>query len=59
LEAVRRIKNGKILQTVAADFGVAISTVSDWVKSILEEQSSKMPNGGTLQPKNVVKKSSN
>jgi transposase-like protein len=59
LEAVRRIKNGEILRNVAADFDVAISTVSDWVKSKLEEHSSKIPNGGTLQPKNVVKKSSN
>ena len=40
---------------VAADF---ISTVSDWVKlkSKLKELSSKMLNGETLQPKNVVKK---
>jgi transposase len=61
LEAVRRIKNGKILQNVAADFGVGISMVSDWVKSKskLEEHSYKMPNGGTLRPKNVVEKSSN
>jgi transposase len=52
LEAVRRIENGEILRNVAADFGVGISTVSDWVKSKskLEEHSSKMPNGGTLQP---------
>jgi transposase len=49
------------LQNVAADFGVGISTVSDWVKSKskLEEHLSKMPNGGTLQPKTVVKKNSN
>jgi transposase len=60
LEAVRRIKNGEILRNVAADFCVGISTVSDWVKSKskLEEHSSKMPNGETLQPKNVVKKNS-
>jgi transposase len=56
LEAVRRIKNGEILRNVAVDFGVGISTVSDWLKSKLEEHSSKMPNGGTLQPKNVVRK---
>jgi hypothetical protein len=57
-EAVRRIKNGEILQNVTADFGVGISTVSDWVKSKskLEEHSSKMLNAGTLQPKNVVKR---
>jgi transposase len=55
LEAARRIKNGEILRNVAADFGVGISTVSDWVKSKskLEEHSSKMPNGGTLQPKKL------
>jgi hypothetical protein len=60
LEAVRRIKNGEILRNVAADFGVGISKVSDWVKleSKLEEHSSKMPNGGTLQQKkkNAVEK---
>jgi transposase len=58
LEAVRRIKDGEILRNVAADFGVGISTVSDWLKSKseLEEHSSKMPNGGTLQPKNAAKK---
>jgi transposase len=58
MDAVRRIKNGEILRNVAADFGVGILTVSDWVKSKskLEEHSSKMPNGGTLQPKYVVKK---
>ena len=57
LEAVRRIESGEILRNVVADFGVGISTVSDWVKSKskLEEHSSKMPNGGALQPKNVVK----
>jgi transposase len=46
LEAVRRIKNGEILRNVAADFGVGISTISDWVKSKskLEEHSSKRPN---------------
>jgi transposase len=57
LEAVRRIKNGEILRNVASDFGVGISTVSDWVKSKskLEEHLPKMPNGGTLQPKNVKK----
>jgi transposase len=33
LEAMRRIENGEILRNVAADFGVGISTVSDWVKS--------------------------
>jgi transposase len=59
MEAVRRITNGEILRNVAADFGVGISVVSDWVKSKFEEHSSKMLNGGTLQPKNVVKKSSN
>jgi cytochrome c biogenesis factor len=61
LEAVRRIKNGEILRNVAADFGVGLSTISVWVKSKskLEEQSSKMPNGGTLQLKNVEKKDSN
>ena len=59
LEVVRRIKNGEIVRNVAAYFRVGISTVSDWVKSKLEKQSSKMPNGGTLQPKNDVKKSSN
>jgi transposase len=48
LEAVRRIKNGEILRNAAADFSVGISTVSGWVKSKLEERSSKMPNGGTL-----------
>jgi transposase len=55
LEAVRRIKNGEILRNVAADFGVGISTVSDWVKSKskLEEHSSKMPNGGPLQTKKL------
>jgi transposase len=54
-EAVRQIKNGEILRKVAADFSVGISTVSDWVKlkSKLEEHSSKMPNGGTLQPKKL------
>jgi transposase len=51
LEAVRRIENGEILRNVAADFGVGISTVSDWVKSKLEQHSSKMPNGETLLPK--------
>jgi transposase len=58
LEAVRRIKNGEILRNVVVDFGVGISTASDWVKpkSKLEEHSSKMPNRGTLRPKNVVKK---
>jgi transposase len=58
LEAVRRIKDGEILRNVAADFDVDMPTVSDWVKSKskLEEHSSKMPNVGTLQPKNVVKK---
>jgi transposase len=59
LKAVRQIKNGEILRNVVADFGVGISTVSDWVKSKLEEHSSKMLNGGILQPKNAVKKSSN
>jgi hypothetical protein len=61
LEAVIRIKNGEMLQNVKADVGVGISTVSDWVKSKLklEEHSSKMSNGGTLQPKNMKKKSSN
>jgi hypothetical protein len=46
------------LRNVAADFGVGISTVSDWVKSKskLEWHSSEMPNRETLQPKNVVKK---
>jgi transposase len=53
---VRRIENGEILRNVAADFGVGISTVSDWVKSKFEDRSSKMPNGGTLQPKNAVEK---
>jgi transposase len=55
LEAMRRIENGEILRNVAADFGVGISTVSDWVKSKskLEEHSSNMPNGGTLQPKTL------
>jgi hypothetical protein len=55
---VRQIKNGEILRNVMVDFGVGISMVSDWVKmkSKLKEQSSKMPNGGTLQPKNIVKK---
>jgi transposase len=58
LEAVRRIKNGEILRNVAADFCVGISTVSDWVKSKskLKEHSSQMAKGGTLKPKNVVKK---
>jgi transposase len=51
LEAVRRIENCEILRNVAADFGVGILTVSDWVKSKLEEHSFKMPNGRTLQPK--------
>jgi transposase-like protein len=53
LEAVRRIKSGESLRNVAADFGVCMSTVSDWVKSKskLEEHSYKIPNGGTLQPK--------
>jgi transposase len=57
---VRQIENGEILRNVTADFGVGISTVSDWVnsKSKLEEHSSKMLNGGTLQPKNAVKKKS-
>jgi transposase len=53
LEAVRRIENGEILRNVAADFGVVRTTVSDWVKSKLEEHSSKIPNGGTLQPKKL------
>jgi transposase len=53
LEAVRRIENGEILQNVAAGFGVGISAVSDWVKSKLEEHSSKMLNGGTLQQKKL------
>jgi transposase len=35
VEAVRRIKDGEIVRNVAADFGVDISTVSDWVKSKL------------------------
>jgi transposase len=33
LKAVRQIKNGEIMRNVVADFGVGISTVSDWVKS--------------------------
>ena len=51
LEVVRRIKNGEILRNVAADFGVGISTVSDWVKSKskFEEHSSKMPNLKTMK----------
>jgi transposase len=56
LEAVRRNKNGEILRNVAADFGFGISTVSGWVKSKLERHSSKMLNGGALQPKNRKKK---
>jgi hypothetical protein len=58
---VRRIKNGEILRNVAADFGVGISTVPDSVKSKskLEEHLPKMPNGGILQPKNIVKKKFN
>jgi hypothetical protein len=51
LEAVRWIKNGEILRSVAVDFGVHIS---DWLKSKLEEHSSKMPNGGSLQPKKTL-----
>jgi hypothetical protein len=58
LEAVRRIKNGEILWNVTADFDVTISTVSDWVKLKLKlkEHLSKMPNGGTMQPKKLWKK---
>jgi transposase len=39
------------LRNVTADFGVGISTVSDWVKSKskLEEYSSKMPNRKTTK----------
>jgi hypothetical protein len=61
LEAVGRIKNVEIFRNVTADFGVGILTASDWVKSKskLEEQLSKMPNGGALQPKNFVEESSN
>jgi transposase len=61
LEAVRRIENGEIFRNVAVDFGVGISTVSDWVKSKskLEGHSSKMPNGGALQQKKRREKSSN
>jgi transposase-like protein len=53
LEAARRIKNGDLVRNVAADFGVVISTVPDWVKSKskLEEHSYEMLNGGTLQQK--------
>lgn len=51
LEAVKRIKNGEILRTVAADFGVGVSTVSDWVKmkNKFEEHASKMPNKKTMK----------
>jgi transposase len=61
LEVVRRIENGEILRNVVADFGFGVSTVSDWVKSKskLQEHSSKMPYGGTLQQKKNEKKSSN
>jgi transposase len=58
LEAVKRIENGEFLRNVAGDFGVGISTVSEWVKSKLEEYSSKLPNGGALQSKKVAKKKS-
>jgi transposase len=50
LEAVKQIKNGEILRSVAEDFGVGISTVSDWVKLKSKlEHSSKMPNRKTMK----------
>lgn len=52
LEAVRLVENGSLLRNVAADYGVGISTVSDWVKSKskLLQHSSKIPNRKTMKP---------
>lgn len=51
LEAIQRIENGETLQSVAADFGVGVSTVSEWVKinSKFEEHFLKMPNKKTIK----------
>lgn len=52
LEAVKRVENGELLRTVAADLGVGISSVSVWVKSKskLEEYCAKMPNRKSMKP---------
>lgn len=51
LEAVRRVESGAILRNVASDYGVGVSTVSDWVKckSKLLEHSCKIPNRKTMK----------
>lgn len=51
LESIKRILNDKILQKVAADFGVGVATTSDWVKmkNKFEEHALKMPNKKTVK----------
>lgn len=51
LEAIRQVENGVLLQSVAANYGVGISTVSEWVKSKskLLEYSTKVPNRKTMK----------
>lgn len=45
IEAVKQVENGRLLRNVAADYGVGVSTVSDWVKAKpkFEEHLSKIP----------------
>lgn len=51
LGAIERVKNGELLRNVAADFGVGVSTVCDWMKQKkkFEEHASKLPNKKTMK----------
>jgi hypothetical protein len=58
-EAVRRIENSEILRNIASDFGVGISTVSEWVKSNLKNIRLKCQMEGYCNQKTLWEKSSN
>ena len=51
IEAVKQVENGRLLRNVAADYGVGVSTVSDWVKAKpkFEEHLSKIPKRKTMK----------
>ena len=51
LEPIKIIQNVEILRTLIADFGVGVSTVSDWVKikNKFEEHALKMPKKKTMK----------
>lgn len=57
LEAIRQVENGVLLRNVAANYGLGISTVSEWVKSKskLHEYSCKVPNRKTMKLANHEK----